>query len=83
MHLLLILLEHGLVNLDLGGSKGRGGDEFLRESVIQFIHAYMQGIVPESGYRRVSGRAKGRASRSYNWTWPRCRSTEGFSCGGR
>jgi hypothetical protein len=29
LHLLLVLLEHGLVDLDLGGRKGGRGDEFL------------------------------------------------------
>jgi hypothetical protein len=30
VHLLRVLLENGLVDLDLWGSEGRGGDEFLR-----------------------------------------------------
>jgi hypothetical protein len=29
LHLLLVLREHGLVDLDLGRRKGGGGDEFL------------------------------------------------------
>jgi hypothetical protein len=82
LHLLLVLLEHSLIDLDLGRRKGGRGNEFL--GFVSFSHATnMRTIVPKSGCRQVSWRARGKASRSCSWTWPRCRSTGGSSCGGR
>ena len=82
-HLLLVLLEHGLVDLDFWWCESWGSDEFERLVANQ--------LASEPTVTRVSDATSGglmkslltgRASRSYNWTLPRYRSTEGSSCGG-
>jgi hypothetical protein len=39
--------------------------------------------LPKLGYQRAFSPTIRKASRSYSWIWPRCRSIEDFSCGGR
>jgi hypothetical protein len=71
-----------MVDLDLGRRKSGCGNEFL--DVVSISHAtHSRALIQESGCRRVSWRARGKASRSCSWTWRRCRSTGGSSCGGR
>ena len=83
VHLLLVLGQQLRVDLDLWGSEGRGGDEFL-----VFVSAVIcrprggEGV-PKRGCRQACEPATGTASRSCSWTWQRCRSTAGSSCGGR
>jgi hypothetical protein len=49
LHLLLVLLEHGLVDLDLGRRKGGGGDEFLEKLANAFLEQRIsyQGLVAD------------------------------------
>jgi hypothetical protein len=52
LHLLLVLLEHGLVDLDFWGSQGGGSDEFLQEDTMSANHPYphlrMMGLTYQS-----------------------------------
>jgi len=82
-HLLLILLEERLVDRGGGGSESRGSNKFLEgESAVNKVEQDDCVDVRGHCFQRACEQATGMASRSYNSTWPKYRSTEGSFSGG-
>ena len=84
----LLAFPSGIAREGLGRQLRLGEPELGQQQIPEWLlvpHEQTRTVsyLPMLGFQQAYVPTKGRASRSYNWTWQRYHSTEGSSFGGR